>query len=246
MTGEFSMRECREGVMETESLDNRAVAAKQSSAETERLIEEFRPLLNSRVGRYAPESDLEKREELFSAAMAAFYEAIRKFDPGLGHFAPFADRVVRLRVADALRNIRKHEGKTVSLDEIDDSGSTDKTDAVSMREYNARRGGETLVEEIEQFRLELSEWGITMQTLVKQSPKQRKQRETYRELVSKALNDPEVVMVMKQKKYLPVKKISEISGLPQKKIERARTYIVASLIIRLGDYDYLSGYIGGS
>ncbi|MNI48906.1 RNA polymerase sigma factor SigI [compost metagenome] len=44
-------------------------------------------------------------------------------------------------------------------------------------------------------------------------------------------------------KTLNIKELEKVTNIPRKKIERARRYIVAVLIILVGDYEYLRDYI---
>jgi RNA polymerase sigma factor len=228
------------------TLDSRAEAAKQSKDEMERLIEEFRPFLHARVSRYALRSEPDQREEMYSAALIAFYEAIQNYDIEKGHFFTFANRVVCERIIDYIRGIYRQKGRTVSLDEQDEDQRSTQSAAIielSVRSYDTQRKQEQLVDEIEQFKSELTTWGITMDSLTKQSPKHQKLREAYRKAVADLSQSTDIVQTIQLKRYFPIKAASEITGLPQKKLERARTFILASLIIRLGDYSCLSDYV---
>jgi RNA polymerase sigma factor len=132
------------------------------------------------------------------------------------------------------------------LDEEDEDQLSAQANAikeVSIRAYDAQRRQESLASEIEQFKAELMTWGITMDALVKHSPKHQKLRETYKVVVSKVCQTPDIVQTIQLKRYFPIKTVSELTKLPQKTLERARTFIIASLIIKLGDYDYLSDYV---
>lgn len=227
-------------------LDNRAVAAKQSEYEMEQLIHDFDPFLQSRVAKYSLRSDSERREELLSTAMFAFYEAIKSYEIEKGHFFPFANRVVCTRIIDQLRKVYRHEGHTVPLEDQNaeqQSAQSVVIEEISVRTYNAERSRENLVDEIEQFKAELADWGITMDSLTKSSPKHQKLRDDYRMAVSRIHQAPDIVQTIQLKRYFPIKAAAEITGLPQKTLERARTFILASLIIKLGDYSYLSDYV---
>ncbi|MCL1982255.1 MAG: sigma-70 family RNA polymerase sigma factor [Clostridiales bacterium] len=227
-------------------LDTRAVSAKEIKDEMEGLIEEFSPFMHSRVAKYSMRTDYDRREELFSTALMAFYEAIQRYEIEKGHFFPFANRVVCTRIIDHIRKIYRHEGQTVSLDEDASEQPTAQSTAVeeiSVRAYTADRRQEMLVEEIEQFKSELATWGITMDSLAKSSPKHKQLLDEYRMAVAKIHQAPDIVQTIQLKRYFPVKTIAEITGLPQKKLERARTFILASLIIKMGDYDLLSDYV---
>jgi len=227
------------------NLNQRAIAAKTSEAEAKALIEEFMPFLRGRVAKYSARFDDYLREDLLSTAMMAFYEALHGYDAEKGHFYPFANRVVCARIIDNIRKINRHEGKTVSLSDDDEQPLHESTviNVISMRKYEADRKRELLAEEIEQFKSEAESWGITMDALVKGSPKHRELRVTYRDILSTVAENPEIMQTIHIKRYFPIKAISKITGLPQKKLERARIYILASLIIKTGDYELLSEYI---
>jgi RNA polymerase sigma factor len=224
------------------------VAAKQSTEVIERLIADFTPFMHARVAKYASRCGEAQRGELFSAAMLAFYEAIQKYDSAKGHFFLFANRVVCARIIDCLRSINRHEGQTVPLEEEDDdceaiSPQSAALNELSMRSYNAEYQQELLVNEIEQYKAELATWGITLGDLSKHSPKHQKLRETYRTVVSKIIQTPDIVQTIQLKRYFPIKVVAELTELPPKKLERARIYILAALIIRMGDYDLLADYV---
>jgi len=227
-------------------LDYRAVMAKQSIDEANQLIEDFKPYLKARVSKYSLRADGNQREELFSVALVAFYESIQKYDIDKGHFFPFANRVVRERIIDSIRSFYRYEGRTVPLEHVDDEYPSAQSAAIkeiSMRSYGAQRRQELMLYEIEQLNEELNAWGIDMDTLCRHSPKHKRLLETYRMVVAKICQNQDIVQTIQLKHYFPMKSIAELTGLPQKTLERARTFILASLIIKLGDYEYLSDYI---
>ena len=237
-----------EVIEKTALLDERAVIAKKSKYEMEQLIEDFKPFLNARVAKYSLRSDSNQREELFSIAMMAFYESIQKYDITKGHFFSFSNRVVCERIIDCIRSAYKQKMKTVPLEEDDDERSLAQSSVaqeISIHSYNAQRKQEFLVDEIEQFKAELITWGITMDDLTKQSPKHQKLRETYKVAISKICQTPDIIQTIQLKRYFPIKTVAELTGLPKKNLERARSFILASVIISMGDYEYLSDYVNG-
>ncbi len=233
-------------VEKNSNIDTRAAAAKCSNSEAELLIDDFMPFLHACVTQYNMQPDGNRREELLSVAMLAFYEAIKNYDLSKGYFLPFANNVVRKRIIDDIRKVYRHKGTTVSLEDENEECASPQSKAVeelSVRTYDAQNRQKVLAEEIEQFKTELSAWGITMEILSKNSPKHKRVRDTYRKAIARIISDIEIIKTIQIKHYFPVKAVSEVTGLPLKKVERARTFIIASLIIKLGDYDYLSGYI---
>ena len=237
-------------VLEKEfSLDERAVLAKESSQVMEQLISEFRPFLRSRANKFSSKHAELQDDDLFSVAMMAFYEAIKSYDIIKGHFFPFANRVVYNRIVDSIRKVYRSDTTTISLDIDDDDemGNNRSTliEKTSINSYQINVARQQLVEEIEQFQEEIADWGITMAILVEQSPKHLELQKTYKRIVSMILESPEILQTIHIKRYFPVKAVVELTGLPQKKIERARRYIIASIIIKSGDYTLLAEYVDG-
>jgi len=234
-------------IVKPNRLNERAVAARQSEIEEKSLIEEFLPFLNARISKYTAPYNAQTREDALSIAMMALHEAIQKYDVEKGHFFPFADRVVRARLIDYIRKISKQERNTISLNMEDDYEQPNRSSMISiasLRNYDEEQRRARLAEEIEQFKAEIATWGITMETLTKGSPKHKELRKTYKEIISTVRNCPDILQTIYLKRYFPVKAIAKITGLPQKKLERARIYIIAALIIKAGDYEQLAEFIG--
>ena len=227
-------------------LDGRVIEAQKSRAEAEKLIIEFTPFLHRQVARYSSRNDEYQTDVAFSVAMSAFYEAITSFDAERGRFFPFADRVIRSRIIDHIREISRHKGKTVSLDDNDEEQQTARSvviSEISMRNFKEERRREMLADEIEQFKQEITEWGFTMEALVAASPKHKELRVLYYKIVDAVINNTDIMQTIMLKRYFPIKSIAGITGLPHKKLERARIFVVASLIIKTGDYNLLSDFL---
>jgi len=229
------------------SLDERATAAKQSKEEMEHLIQDFHPFLRAFAAKYSQQQNKDRREELFSTAVLAFYESIQSYTAEKGHFFPFAKHVISKRIVDHLRKIYKHTGKTIPLEGDEDergvSAQSKAVENVSLRLYETQRRQELMAEEIEQFKSELNTWGITMDALSKQSPKHKALRDTYKKAVAIISHTTDIVQTIQLKHYFPIQAISKVTKITPKKLERARTFLLASFILQIGDYDLLSDYV---
>jgi len=228
------------------NLDDRAMAAKDSEGEAERLIREFEPFLRSRAAKYSMRNDAYQRDELYSTAMIAFYEAIRGYDIEKGHFYNYVNKVVCGRIIDDIRKNYSRESKILPLeDEDEDRQSTHSTaiNETSIQIYEAEQSRKSVSEEIEQFRAELDSWGITMETLVDQSPKHKARRDECKYIASAIAANSDLLQTIQIKRYFPIKAVSGVTKIPPKKLERARMFILALLIIKVGDYNYLADYI---
>jgi len=228
------------------NINDRAVAAKLSQDEADRLISDFHPFIKGLASQYSRQFDGINTDDLISICMLAFYESIQSYDSEKGHFLPFARRVVRARAIDYARAQGRHRGKTVSLDSSDPEQQSTQSALIaeaSEQIHDNERRLSALQEEIEQFSDELASWGITMESLTRHSPKHKKLRDSYKDVVAKVSINADIITTIVTKRYFPVSAIAKLTGLPTKKLERARIYVIASLIIKLGDYEMLSEYV---
>ena len=229
-------------------VDARALAAKESDREMESMLADFRPFFAHTATKYAIRTNQDHKDELFNVAQIGFYNAINKFDIAKGHFFPFARLVVQNSIVDYIRSVFRKNTDTVSFEvELGADGKplTRLLEKVSIERYDSEMRQKRLIEELSQFRSELAGWKISMEALVKESPKHAAVKTVYKGIVQMILETPHILDTILIKRYLPIKEISKISGLPQKKIERARTFILAAILIKIGDYVYLSDYVEG-
>jgi RNA polymerase sigma factor len=146
---------------------------------------------------------------------------------------------------DHLRKVYKDERMTAHF-ESEGAASSAQPAAVSeisIRLYEEECRNGQLVDEIEQFKAELNTWGITIEELAGRSPKHERLREMCRDVVLTIAQDPEMMRDIRKKRRLPIKTISEKTGVPYSKLERLRVYLLAALIVKTGDYQCISGYV---
>jgi len=244
---------CDNGVTsetDTYELDERAEKALADETGFEALLREFKPFLLSRASRLAGDN-AERREEMIHIANMAFYESVKSYNQQKGHFFQFMNSVVHKRLIDEVRKLYTKRVVTVPIENAGDDRNDSEAfpsniDKASINVYIEDEQRYSLTLEIECFKAELSDWGITMAELAARSPKQAKLRAVYNKVVNDIADDAEIMRIILIKRYFPGKKIANLTKVPQKTVERGRIYIIASLIIRSGDYDYLKGYITGN
>ena len=227
---------------QSKSLDELAIAAAGSAEKSDNLIRLFKPFIANCVRKFTYDSDANKFEDMNSIAMTAFYEAINSYDKSKGHFLSFANLIINRRLTDELRKDYRYANKHIATD-FEDEETRTATSAAAVEAYAQSAQQEILKLEIDQLKAELTKWDITLPQLAQQSPKHRVLREEIRRVIDAALADDDIVSTVINKRYLPVKKIAELSKAPLKKIENSRKYIVSVIIIKKGDYQYLSNYI---
>jgi len=228
---------------DTNEIDSLAIEALKSRHAFEVLFTNFKPYLSSQAAKWSGSSS-SVRDDMMSAAMQAFHETIKSYDPSKGHFYSLLKNIVHKRLIDSYRNLTTNKVETVPLElETEDGVSSYAIAKASIKAHEEGTQHNDLVSEIEEFKQELAQWGITMDILSENSPKQARTRAIYKEIAMQAAADSEILRIVKTMHYFPVKKVKSLTKSPQKTIERARIYIIAHLIIHTGDYEYLKGYI---
>jgi RNA polymerase sigma factor len=225
-------------------INERVESIKNDDEAVNRFVEEFKPFIAScsekvtgRYMRYGEDDEL-------SIALMAFAEAIKSYDSSKGSFLSFAQNVIKRRLVDFFRKERRHSN-VVSLDEYstEEGEEFDLSAADSIERHSAEVVSEYRRLEIEELKNELMQWGISFNDLVHSSPKHAKTRQICKSITDYILSSPQMVSAIKQKKYLPVLEIEKTLKIPRKNIERARKYIIAVILIKTGDYEYIKDYI---
>lgn len=229
------------------SINDRVTSIKGNDKEINQLVEEYKPFIASCVekatGRYVRYGE----DDELSIALMAFVEAIEAYEKTKGSFLSFAQNVIKRRIIDYYRKEQKH-GNVIPIadyagDSEDENGGFDLSMKQSLQEFSEKEIGEYRRLELEELKKELKTWEISFFELAEASPKAEKTRKAYKDIVRFILSQSHLVDFIKQKKYLPVAEIQKGTGIPRKKIERARKYVVAVVIINTGDYQYIRDYV---
>jgi len=230
--------------MQFDAINARISDIRNNTEEIGRFVEEYRPFIASCAEKVAGRYLTYGTDDELSIAMIAFVEAIRSFDSSKGNFFSFSRNVIRRRLIDYYRTEKRH-GNVISLHACiqDSEEEYDLSSDEAVRAFSDRDAAECRRIELQELGKELSDWGITYQDLARVSPKHRKTRQQCAELAGIVLSHPDMLRCVMVKKYLPVAELEEVSHLPRKFIERFRKYIIAIVVISIGDYYYIRDYI---
>ncbi len=207
-----------------------ATAAKDKKLKNE-LIGEYRNFILSSASKTLKRSVTDSDDE-FMTAMIAFNEAIDSYDQSKGKFLSFAAMIIRNRLIDELR--RNSRNKAATFSELENENGT-PFDIPSNDNRDIKW-------EIDAFKDELAEFGISFFELAGVSPKSRKTKRCCFDAVNYIINDDKLLKTVINKHILPVKEVSEGVPLGRKTLERHRKYIIAAVIIVTGDYPEISAY----
>lgn len=230
--------------MSAEAINQRVAELKNNEEGISGFVEEYKPFIaacaEKTAGRYMRYGE----DDELSIAMMGFTEAIKTFDNSKGNFLSFAQNVIKRRLIDYYRKEKRHNG-VLSLSGYTDGGDEefDLSENESMEQYSAEKINELRKFELEELKAELAGWGISFMDLVKVSPKHGKTRRICREITGFILSKPDMLRQITEKRYLPVAEIEKEMRVPRKIVERSRKYIIAVIIIAIGDYQYIRDYI---
>jgi len=225
------------------------MAIKGINSEIDMFVEEYKPFIASCTENLTGHYVRYGSDDELSIAMLAFIESIDSFDESRGNFLPFARNVIKRRLIDYFRkeeNNRRHNILTVLDADMESEGSDremDIADGASWDQYHNEIINEYRRMEIEELGKELKEWGISFTDLVRVSPKHEKTRKICKGIILFLLARHDLLEQIKERKVLPVSEIWSNLDVPRKIIERSRKYIISAILIKTGDYEYLSDFI---
>lgn len=233
----------------SEDLNQRVIRIKFQNDEINTIIQEYKPFIASTVQKYVGRYVSYGEDDELSIGLMAFEEAIKHYDNTKGSFLGFAKTVIHRRLIDYYRKEKKHQKQIYINDYCRDS-----EDGKEIYEYSINTEQSTIKYEQEQIneirklelielKSELSKYGLKFSDISSSSPKHKKTKKMYLDIVNFIMNNKDLIKRIKAKMYLPVKEIELGTGIPRKTIERSRNYVIAVIIILNGDYGYISEFI---
>jgi RNA polymerase sigma factor len=177
----------------------------------------------------------------------AFDEAINTFSPNKGaSFLTFAELVIKRRTLTFLEKIHKHN--LPSFDESNSDNQTSPIDVeISIHYYKEQSEQELRAHEIKIFQHKLSEFDITFNELVEQSPKHQDSKRSAKKIAKLIAEDQHLLEYLFSKKRLPIKEVLKQTDVSRKTIERMRKYLIALVIIYINteEFIFLRDYLKG-
>lgn len=231
--------------MKFTSINDRVRKIKDDTEEINRLVEEYKPFIAACVekstGRYVRYGE----DDELSVALLAFVEAIKAYNIFKGNFLSFSQNVIKRRLIDYYRKEKKHSN-VVSINSCyseEDEKEKDLGSEKSLDIYAQEQANENRMLEIQELKKELESWDISFGELAKTSPKHDKTRMMCADIIRFLISQPELISQILSKRYLPIAEIEKGLCLPRKKFERMRKYLIAVLIIKTGDYQYVNSFV---
>ena len=179
-------------------------------------------------------------DDELSIALLAFNEAIDTFDShGGASFYSFVQMVIRRRLVDYFRKEGKHQHLSLSpLNPEDEELSRYDLDA-SQDLFQENENQNVFAEVVENYVRVLSVYKVTLDDLVKVSPKHKDSKQTLIRVALALSNNPRLMEHLKTHKLLPIKELELLTGLKRKALEKGRKYIIA-LALNLSEPEFYS------
>lgn len=220
--------------------------AKKDTSAADELIAQYMNFIRSETVKFTHCIPSEGKDDELSIAMFAFYEAVQGYERGRGTFLTYAAASIRNRLIDYARREERHKG-IISYDTTigEEEGGQPLLDVLAggedgMKEWTVR---EATKEELEEFRMNLLEYGLTLSEVADNCPKQDRTLDACHKVLKAAKEQPELLDRLVKNKRLPMAELAAVSGVPRKTMERHRNYLVAILLAYTNGYEIIRGHL---
>lgn len=235
--------------MTTETLNDRVCRIKGNINEINNLIIEYKPFIATYIAKITGQYMSYGTDDELSIGLIAFTEAISSYDSKKGSFLSFAQNVIKRRLIDYYRKEKRFENVTYieeyTENNIDSDNIIEPPFMIkkAMSDYQESSLKELRRLEIEELKGELSKWNISFAELVDVSPKAQKTKILCNDIIKFMLSRQDLIDDLMRTGQLPIAIIEKETKVHRKKVERARKYIIAALLINLGDYEFMKEYV---
>jgi len=211
-------------------LNKRVLKIQGRQEEIDLLVREYKPFILSTVQKSTGKNYITEQDDEYSIALMAFAEAVRLYREDKGNFLAFAANVIRMRCIDYYRKEKKHWENLAYPDSDEDKPEDNLLYKQAIDNHALEDEARLRAMEIEQYQQELANWGISLNELVRLSPKHKNTRQQCGKIVAYLQKDRELLRQLFQKKQLPLADIVKNIRVPRKLAEKFRKYIIASCI----------------
>ncbi|MEW5954056.1 MAG: RNA polymerase sigma-I factor [Bacillota bacterium] len=234
-------------MLPSNELDNLArLAAGGNVGARERLMEACKPFVFRVTSRVCNRTLEWGRSDELSIGFIALNEALERYRAEQGvPFLAFARLVIRSRLTDFLRKESREKGNCVYLQA---EGTGEDAAAHCARAWELHLddlANRERREEMTFYKGMLEQYRVTLEDLVKISPRHRDTRQTLMHVARELANSEILMARLTAQKRLPLDELAQLTGVGRKVLERGRKYIIAVTLIfyHSDELVYLYSYI---
>lgn len=174
-----------------------------------------------------------EQDDAFSVALAAFSEAVKRYEPERGTFASYAVLVMRSRILTYLEK----ENRSRELQSLEEMAETGQEPA------RPESGAAEMREEIDVFAKELESFGLTFEHLAEHAPKHTDTRRRALDIAQRSAQEPALVAETYHKRRLPVRSVALLNKVSEKIVKKSKTFILSALLVFTNDLPLLAGWL---
>jgi len=226
------------------SIQERVEQAKKSDEASNALISDYLLFIRSEASKATGRIITEQDDE-FSIALIGFHEAIKTYDESRGAFLKYASVIIKNRLIDEHRKQKRHLAQT-SIDElISEDGETSVAENLTddRDEYGEIDFRDAIVKEIEELTAQLRDFGLTIEDIAENCPRQDRTLESCYKILRYAIENPKLMTTMRRTLKLPLAEIVIGTQVERKTVERHRKYLIALLLIHSNGYENLRAHL---
>ncbi len=188
-------------------------------------------------------------DDEYSIALMAVSEAIDSYKEEKGPFWNYAALVIRSRIIDEKRankagiNEMSVAPDTFEKSDVDEDEAAEIAIRQEVQTKTAVYVDRGIRDELDALEQELKDYGVDLFDLPASAPKSAKTKEGCREVIAALFLPPPLVELLRKTKNLPIKELLLRCRVSRKLIDRHRKYLLASMVVKAGDYEKISEYI---
>lgn len=209
----------------------------------EKFIDDYKPFILSCASKAMKKYLEVENSEEYSVALMAFNEAINYFDKSRKqHFLSFSELVIKRR----LINYKKVENKNSNIYPFSyfseneehniEKSVTEECIELNFSQFEAR-------EEIIMFNKKLGEFGITLNDLIKKSPKHNDSKKMMIEIARIIAENDYLYEKLNSKMRIPMPELVSYIKVNKRTVERNKKYIIAACIVLRSDLDIIKEFL---
>jgi RNA polymerase sigma factor len=183
--------------------------------------------------------NIESKDE-FSIALIAFNEAVDRFEMDRNvNFLTYAAIVIKNRLLNYIKSNNRNKNiypmSYFEDESILNSGFSNENICLFEEEM--------ISIEIDCFKEKIRKFKITIEDLVDSSPKHVDSRKLCIEIAKKVADDRELFYIIDQKNIFPKSRITKLSGVNKKTIERNRKFLIAAILILGNGFNLMRSFV---
>jgi len=209
----------------------------------EQIINQYKPFVIKCVSEFLNKYiEIENSEE-FSIGLIGFNDAIDSFDVSKNSsFLSFAELVIKRKLINYVKSQKKTKN-TYPFSFFEGENSLSLKNAIIEESTVLHFDRFETQEEIKIFNNKLKKFGITLDELVKKTPKHNDSKQMLIKIAEVITENDVLYEKLNNKRYIPMTELIPYITVNPKTVERNRKYIIAACIALKSDLDIIKGFL---